>query len=106
LNDPTWVEAARTLAQRAMQETLQETEQLQFVAKRVLSRSFNEKELERMLMAIQRQRQLYAQDTTSAQRLIASGESKPNLQLDAIASAALTNVVLLIMNLDEALTRE
>jgi hypothetical protein len=106
LNDPTWVEAARTLAQRAIQETLQETEQLQFVAKRVLSRSFNEKELERMLSAIQRQRQLYAQDATSAQRLLASGESKPNGQLDAIASAALTNVVLLIMNLDEALTRE
>ncbi len=106
LNDPTWVEAARTLAQRAMLETLQETEQLQFVAKRVLSRSFNEKELERMLLAIQRQRQLYAQDTDSAQRLLVSGESKPNGQLDAIASAALTNVVLLIMNLDEALTRE
>ena len=106
LNDPTWVEAARTLAQRAMLETLQETEQLQFVAKRVLSRSFNEKELERMLLAIQRQRQLYAQDTDSAQRLLVSGESKPNRQLDAIASAALTNVVLLIMNLDEALTRE
>jgi hypothetical protein len=49
---------------------------------------------------------LYAQDTDSAQRLLVSGESKPNGQLDAIASAALTNVVLLIMNLDEALTRE
>ena len=59
-----------------------------------------------MLLAIQRQRQLYAQDTDSAQRLLISGESKPNGQLDAIASAALTNVVLLIMNLDEALTRE
>ena len=106
MNDPTWVEAARNLAQRAMQETLQESEQLQFIAKRVLTRSFQPNELERMLNALQRQRQLYAQDATSAQSLLNVGESKPNAQLDPIASAALTNITLLVMNLDEALTRE
>lgn len=106
MNDPTWVEAARNLAQRAIQETLQESEQLQFIAKRVLTRSFQPNELERMLNALQRQRQLYAQDATSAQSLLNVGESKPNAQLDPIASAALTNITLLVMNLDEALTRE
>jgi hypothetical protein len=106
MNDPTWVEAARNLAQRAMQETLQESEQLQFIAKRVLTRSFQPNELERMLNALQRQRQLYAHDADNAQSLLNVGESKPNTQLDPIASAALTNVTLLVMNLDEALTRE
>jgi hypothetical protein len=106
LNDPTWVEAARNLAQLAMQETRDSQEQLQIIARRVLARNLAENELEVMLKAVSKQRELFRLDRDAAIALLATGESKPSAAMDPIELAALSNVCLTIMNLDEALSRE
>jgi hypothetical protein len=106
LNDPTWVEASRNLAQLAMQETQDATERLQFVSRRVLARSLSDQEVEIMRKALAKQQDLYRLDRDSAQSLLGTGESKPNAQLDPIELAALSNVCLTMINLDEALCRE
>ena len=106
LNDPTWVEASRNLAQLAMQETQDAKEQLQFVSRRVLARSLSDQEIEIMRKALAKQQDLFRLDRDSALSLLATGESKPNAELDPIELAALSNVCLTMMNLDEALCRE
>jgi mono/diheme cytochrome c family protein len=106
LNDPTWVEASRNLAQLAMQETQDTKEQLQFVSRQVLARSLSDTEVEIMRKALAKQQDLFRLDRDSALSLLATGESKPNAELDPIELAALSNVCLTMINLDEALCRE
>lgn len=106
LNDPTWVEASRALAQLALRHTQDPDQQLQFISNRVLARSFTDKELELMRKSLSKQQDLFRLDKQQALALVSTGESKPNPELDPIELAALSNVCLTIMNLDEALCRE
>jgi cytochrome c553 len=106
LNDPTWVEASRCLAQLALGQTLDPDQQLQFISRRVLSRSFTEVEMELMRKSLNKQRELFRLDTQQAAALLATGESKTDPAFDPVELAALSNVCLTIMNLDEALSRE
>ena len=106
LNDPTWVEAANNLAQLAIQETRDSAEQIQFISRRILSRNLSDQEMELMRKALGKQQDLYRLDRDSAVSLAATGQSKPNSALDPIELAALSNLCLTLMNLDEALSRE
>ncbi len=106
LNDPTWVEAARVLAQRVMRETTDASIQVDRAFARVLSREPTA--AERALLAELRARQHahYAHDAAAAAALLAQGESPRDETLDLAHHAALTMACLAIFNLDEALTRE
>ena len=63
-------------------------------------------EIEQLTAALARFRQQYAADETAAQELIASGESKPDPNVPAPELAARTSLALLLLNLDETLSKE
>lgn len=106
LNDPTWVEAARNLATRAMQETQNPGDQLQWISGRILSRALSPREFEIMQKSLGKQRDLYRLDRQAAVAFLGTGESKASEAIDPVELAALSNVCLAMMNLDEALCRE
>ncbi len=106
LNDPTWVEAARVLAERSTKVETDLTAQLALAFKRVLCRPASSPELERLRMAYDRQLKIYEGDHDAARALLAVGSAPRDESLEASHHAALTVVCLGILNLDEALTRE
>lgn len=107
LNDPTWVEAARMLAQRTLREQPADLpEQLKLVFRRVLCREATDGELERLTAAYHKQRAHYQTHSAAAQEWLSVGQAPPDTELDPITLAALGNVCLAILNLDEAMTRQ
>jgi hypothetical protein len=107
LNDPTWVEAARMLASRAMEQRAGDTtEQLQWAFCRVLCREPTAEELERLLAAWRQQQQFYEAHPAAAQEWLRVGATPVDPELDPVAWAAVGNVCLGIFNLDEAMTRQ
>lgn len=106
LNDPTWVEAARVLAQNAMHQQDRLTDQLQFAFRRVLCRIPKPAELEILHAAWEKQYAIFVEDFSAATELLGIGQAERDLSLDPAEHAAMTAVCLAIFNLDEALTRE
>jgi mono/diheme cytochrome c family protein/outer membrane murein-binding lipoprotein Lpp len=106
LNDPTFVEAARHLAERmtaAGGEDAAKTIGHGFEL--VTSRRPTAAETAILLAEYERQRASFAADAAAATALLEVGESDRNEQLDRVQQAAWTNVALVILNLDEAITK-
>lgn len=112
LNDPTWVEAARVLAQQSLQSAseLDEADELDgriaHAFRRVLCRQPSDTELQMLRRAYDTQAAIYQEDLESARELLSVGDAVRDDTLDASQHAALTAVCLAILNLDESLTRE
>lgn len=106
LNDPTWVEAARKLAEQSSQSTENVPGRLTFAFRRVVCRQPTDREIQRLNTAYLRQLEIYTKDAESAKALLAVGASPRDESLNAAEHAALSAVCLGILNLDEALTRE
>jgi hypothetical protein len=105
LNDTTFVEAGRALAQRAMEAHSTDAERLRFAFARVLSRPPTDVESKVLQGALEKQRKVYANDKASALKALKVGDSPRNEKLDAVEHAALASVCLLMLNLDEALNK-
>ncbi len=106
LNDPTWVEAARVLAELSLKSSEDRSSQLQFAFQRVMCRVASDEELKQLQDAFARQLSHYIDDLESARAFVSVGVSPRDETLDAAEHAALSAVCLAILNLDEALTRE
>jgi len=106
LNDPTWVEAARVLAERSMLAAGDLDGRLTHAFRRVLGRKPTASDLDALKRMHDRQAAIYGVDRDATKQLLAVGESPRDTALDPAAHAALTSVCLAIFNLDEALTRE
>ncbi len=106
LNDPTWVEAARALAQRAMKASGSIDDRLTYAFRRVVCRRPTDFDLNMLRRALEKQAAVYATDEAGARAFLAVGASGRDESLDVVEHAALTSVCLAILNLDEALTRE
>ncbi|HEV3385417.1 MAG TPA: PSD1 and planctomycete cytochrome C domain-containing protein [Gemmata sp.] len=106
LNDITYVEAARVLAQAAMEHAKSDGERLTFAFRRVTSRQPVDIELKILKDALDKQRGMFAKDSEAAIKLLKVGEWPRNPNLDEIDHAALTVVCGLILNLDESLTNQ
>ncbi len=106
MNDVTFVEASRRLAERALASGGDLRAQLDLVYRSLLSRSPNERELELLSAGYRRRLAYYDDRREDAGRLIAAGESPVAKSVDAAQLAALTTCVMNIMNLDETITRE
>jgi hypothetical protein len=107
LNDPTWVEAARRLAENAMRNQKTTEQQIAEAFSRGLCRAPNEKEMELLIAMLERQIDFYQNDPELAEKLLTGGDSSaPSEEFGRTQLAAMTNVCLAILNLDEALTRE
>jgi hypothetical protein len=106
LNDPTFVEAARKLAERVSLEC--SSDPAMCIARAfelVVGRDPTEQERKILGDEYQKQLESFRDDRKAAEALVAVGESPRNEKLDAIEQAALTNVSLVILNLDEAVCR-
>lgn len=106
LNDPTWVEAARVLAERVLQTSARLDERLRSAAESILCRPINDRELAMLTAAYDKQLAMFTKDPEACKALLSVGESKRNESLPATELAALTQVCLAVLNLDESLTRE
>jgi hypothetical protein len=106
LNDVTFIEAARALAQRVMSKTESPEERLRMVYRLVLGRVPRENEKTVLFSALDRLRREYAANKGEAIKLLTQGESKRDERLDPSEHAAYTALCLEILNLDETLTKE
>jgi hypothetical protein len=106
LNDVTYVEAARALAQRVMNESSTPEARVRAAYRYVLARNPSEKEQSVLLASLERLKGQYATERDAAAKLLSVGESKRDEKLDPVEHAAYTGVSLAILNLDEALTKE
>jgi hypothetical protein len=105
LNDVQFVEAARVLAGRAVKASATDDIRIDFLAKRLLSRSFRPEELKIVKASLARLRDHYKDRPDDAKKLIAFGESKADPSLDAAELASWTMLVNELMNLDEVLNK-
>jgi hypothetical protein len=106
LNDPTWVEAARVLAQRVTKEQPTDVARLARAFALVLGRAPAGPEPALLAQMLANQRAVYATDPKAAEALLAVGESQRDATIPAADHAALTATCLALYNLDAAVTRD
>jgi len=109
LNDPTYVEAARKLAERALTEIrggpVGTEERVVFAFRLVLARRPSAAEASVLARILESEREAYRRDRAAAIKLLSVGESPRREDLDPAEWAAWTVVASAILNLDETLTR-
>jgi len=107
LNDPTYVEAARALAQRALHTGGgSDRERIDFAFKLATARAPDPQERDVLLGSLSEFRSTYRQDQAQVTKLLSVGESKLDSTLDPREVAAWTTLASMILNLDETITAE
>jgi hypothetical protein len=106
LNDPTWVEAARTLAANLLRMDGQTDDRLTHAFRLVLARKPNANELATLGKILRGQEERFARDPKAADKFRSIGAGAKDDKLPAVEHAAWAAVCLALFNLDEALTRE
>ncbi|MEE3372286.1 MAG: DUF1553 domain-containing protein [Planctomycetota bacterium] len=107
LNDPTFVEAARQLAQRSLELHPRDMEAgIDEMFARATSRPPRERERKILREIYRQQYAIYQNDPAAAAALLEVGESVARGKIDAARHAALTMLANTILNLDETMTRE
>jgi len=107
MNDRTYIEAARVMAERLLQRADLTTEgRIASAFRQVTARYPSAEERGILSSRVQRLVEQYTEDPRAARELLAVGESPRDVRLDPIPHAALTTVCSLMMNLDEAITKE
>lgn len=107
LNDPTFVESARVLAQRVVKDAGPEPDKIASTAFFLATARKPDEEERGVLLDVYRQQlDTYRKNKESAKELLAVGESKPDERIAPSDLAAWTSVCTLILNLDETMTRE
>jgi len=106
LNDPTWVEAARVLAQESIKANKDVDARLADAFRKVICRAPTAEETKILRRAFEKQEAIYKADPMGAKAFLSIGSSKRDESLDLPSHAGLSAVCLAIMNLDEAMTRE
>jgi hypothetical protein len=107
MNDVTFIEAARGLAQRVMTTGGQKLEDRLTLAFRLAtSRMPQSRELQILMTGWQAHRDRFAKHPDDAVKMTQIGELKRPDNLDVVELAAYTTVAGLILNLDETITKE
>jgi hypothetical protein len=105
LNDPTYVEAARKLAERMMTEAGSPADRITLAWRLTSARRPSSAELAVLLKVFDQQLAVYQKDKPAALKLLSVGESPHNPRLDPAELAAWSMVASMILNLDEVVTR-
>jgi hypothetical protein len=107
MNDVTYVEAARVLAERMMMAGGRTpNDRIAFAFLKATARTPTANETAVLLESFQITRDRYRSDREAAFKLVDTGEYPRNESLDVADLAAYTTVASLIFNLDEFLTRQ
>ncbi len=105
LNDPSFVEAARVLAQEVMESSKNDSRRLDLAFKRALAREPKEVEKKSLLALLAKQTEFYRGAAPDAEKLLKVGNAPRNESLSASEHAAWTSVCRVILNLHETVTR-
>jgi len=107
LNDPTYVEASRALAQRALLEGGKDSKsRLAYAFRLATARTPNDKELKVLRTLLDGRLTAFKRDKQAALKLLSVGESIRDNRLDIVELAAYTTVASVIFNLDETITKQ
>lgn len=107
MNDVTYVEAARLIAERSLREGgRQATDQVRWVFRQVTSRAPRPAEAERLTAYLESQRSYFTEHPENARALLALGRRRSDPSLSPVELAARTMVASLLLNLDETITRQ
>ena len=105
LNETTYVEAARVLAERGILRHENDTRRLQWIFQCLTGRAPEQRELELLARRLTEYRQRYTQDQAAASELLSVGESDRDPSLTPADHAAFTALTNMLFNLDEVLVR-
>lgn len=107
LNDPTYIEAARHLAERALREGGKDSgSRLNFVFRAATARSPQLSEVKVLRELLTQQLATYRSNPAAAAKLLQVGETKVDSKLDQAELAAWTMLASTVLNLDETITKE
>jgi hypothetical protein len=107
MNDVTYVEAARVLAERVLREGGATAEgRLTLAFRLAAARAPRAAELKILRAGLDEHLAHYRVDRRAALKLVSAGESRRDGRLDVAELAAYTAVASLILNLDETITKE
>lgn len=106
MNDVTYVEAARSLAETILNEEKQDDARLALASSRVLSRELSDREQTIWKRTLERSTKEFTADPGAANAYLSHGDSKPDGQLKSVELAAWTALCLNMLNLDETLNKE
>jgi len=109
LNDTTYVEAARVLAQHVLKNAkgpISDEARIAAIYQHILARSPLEAEQQIVLRQFRQAKAHYANRPEDADQFLENGPTRVDPALDPIELAATTIIANTIFNLDEAITRE
>ena len=106
LNDPSYVEAARVLAEQLLRESGSSTEErLGWLFRRILTRACLVEEHAVLSALVQKHLDDFRRDGEAASKLLAVGQKARAADLDPAVLAAWTSAARAVMNLHETITR-
>lgn len=105
LNDPTFVEAARVLAERVLTEAKTDDERIALAFQVCLSRLPTTEEHRVLLETLHSASDRYRKDRSAADKLLSVGRAASGLTIPPEELAAWTTVTSLLLNLDEAISK-
>jgi Protein of unknown function (DUF1553)/Concanavalin A-like lectin/glucanases superfamily len=107
MNDPTYVEAARALAQRTIVEGgKDDSSRVAYAFRLATARKPTGSESSVLRRLLQHRLEGFRKDPRAATRLVAVGESARDTRIDTAELAAWTTVASAILNLDETITKQ
>src|SRR5262249_28056058 len=105
MNDPTYVEASRKLAERLMKEANTTDERIVLAFRLTTARNPKAEELAVLRRVYEQQVAVYRKDRQAALKLLGVGESKRDEKLDVGELASWAVIASVVLNLDETVTR-
>jgi hypothetical protein len=104
MNDPTYVEASRKLAERMMTEG--SNNEIAFAFRMAMARPPHPQEIEVLQKLYERELATFRSDPDAAEKLLNVGESPRNTKLDRCELAAWSTIASVVLNLDETITKD
>jgi hypothetical protein len=106
MNDPTYVEASRHLAERMMTEGgFTDEDHARYGFRLALCRKPTDEEMKTLLALYNQEGVKFRKDPEAAKKLLSVGESPRNEKLDTAQLAAWTSVANVLLNLDETISK-
>ncbi len=107
LNDPTYLESARVLAARAIEEAGKDpARRAAFIFEAATERRPEKREIAVLIKLARQQMAVYTKDSGAAHELLKVGEAPVDEKLNPSELAAWTTVASAVLNLDETITKE
>jgi hypothetical protein len=105
MNDPTYIEASRKLAERLLVQAHSDKQRVELAFQLALARAPEKKEMAILLRIVREQIAVYRRNQNDATQLLGVGEASWNQKLDAAELAAWTVVANVVLNLDETISK-